>query len=158
MRKGWGYKRYDGSMKPADRNHAVLEFTDKPNCKIMLVSLKAGNSGLNLVAASQVVIFDPFWNPYIEEQAIDRAHRIGQLRDVHIHRILVEKTVEDRILDLQEKKRELIEGALDEKARKNVSRLGTQELAYLFVCFPSSSAVSGLLLIVFHCRELIINT
>ncbi|KAL2009709.1 hypothetical protein VTN00DRAFT_5516 [Thermoascus crustaceus] len=132
MRKGWGYKRYDGSMKPADRNHAVLEFTDKPNCKIMLVSLKAGNSGLNLVAASQVIIFDPFWNPYIEEQAIDRAHRIGQLREVHIHRILVEKTVEDRILDLQEKKRELIEGALDEKARKNVSRLGTQELAYLF--------------------------
>jgi len=96
------------------------------------VSLKAGNSGLNLVAASHVVIFDPFWNPYIEEQAIDRAHRIGQMRPVHVHRILVKKTVEDRILALQEKKRELIEGALDEKAGKQVSRLGTRELAYLF--------------------------
>ncbi|GIK05918.1 hypothetical protein Aspvir_010032 [Aspergillus viridinutans] len=132
VRRGWGYRRYDGSMRPGDRNAAVLEFTDNPDCKIMLVSLKAGNSGLNLVAASQVIIFDPFWNPYIEEQAIDRAHRIGQMRQVQIHRILVQKTVEDRILELQEKKREVIEGALDEKALKKVSRLGTQELAYLF--------------------------
>lgn len=132
MRSGWGYRRYDGSMKPADRNSAVLDFTDNPDCRIMLVSLKAGNAGLNLVAASQVIIFDPFWNPYIEEQAIDRAHRIGQLREVHIHRILVEKTVEDRILELQDKKREIIEGALDENASKSISRLGTRELAYLF--------------------------
>ena len=135
-RRGWGYRRYDGSMRPPDRNAAVLDFTDKPDCKIMLVSLKAGNSGLNLVAASQVIIFDPFWNPYIEEQAIDRAHRIGQQREVHIHRILVEKTVEDRILELQDKKREVIEGALDENASKSLSRLGTRELGYLFVCLP----------------------
>ncbi|KAL5355125.1 SNF2 family N-terminal domain-containing protein [Aspergillus floccosus] len=131
-RRGWNYRRYDGSMKPQDRNTSVLDFTDDPDCRIMLVSLKAGNSGLNLVAASQVIIFDPFWNPYIEEQAIDRAHRIGQMREVQIHRILVPNTVEDRILELQDKKRELIEGALDEKASKNVSRLGTRELAYLF--------------------------
>lgn len=134
MRKGWGYRRYDGSMRPSDRNKAVVDFTDNPDCKIMLVSLKAGNSGLNLVAASQVIIFDPFWNPYIEEQAIDRAHRIGQMRPVHVHRILVQKTVEDRILDLQNKKRELIEGALDETAGKRISRLGERELKFLFVC------------------------
>ncbi|KKA19995.1 SWI/SNF family DNA-dependent ATPase Ris1 [Rasamsonia emersonii CBS 393.64] len=137
MRKGWGYRRYDGSMKPADRNNAVAEFTDNPDCKIMLVSLKAGNSGLNLVAASQVIIFDPFWNPYIEDQAVDRAHRIGQTRPVRVHRILVKKTVEDRILALQEKKRELIEGALDEAAGKRVSRLGERELKFLFVWKPS---------------------
>lgn len=136
-RKNWGYKRYDGSMTSTQRNDAVLAFTDKPDCKIMLVSLKAGNSGLNLVAASQVIIFDPFWNPYIEEQAIDRAHRIGQMRPVQVHRILVKATVEDRILALQEKKRELIEGALDEKASQNIGRLGVQELAFLFVSiFP----------------------
>ena len=134
-RKGWRYHRYDGSMGAADRNRAVLDFSDNPSCNIMLVSLKAGNSGLNLVAASQVILFDPFWNPYAEEQAIDRAHRMGQVREVTIHRLLVEKTVEDRILELQEKKRELIEGALDENARMNVSRLGTRELAYLFVSF-----------------------
>ncbi len=132
-RKNWGYKRYDGSMSSTQRNDAVLAFTDKPDCKIMLVSLKAGNSGLNLVAASQVIIFDPFWNPYIEEQAIDRAHRIGQMRPVQVHRVLVENTVEDRILALQEKKRQLIEGALDEKASQSIGRLDTRELAFLFV-------------------------
>ncbi|KAI9367237.1 SNF2 family N-terminal domain-containing protein [Aspergillus egyptiacus] len=131
-REGYGYRRYDGSMRPADRNSAVLDFTDDPACKIMLVSLKAGNSGLNLVAANHVIIFDPFWNPYIEEQAIDRAHRIGQMREVHIHRLLVPATVEDRIVELQDKKRELIDGALDEKASSSISRLSTRELAYLF--------------------------
>ncbi|OKL60854.1 hypothetical protein UA08_03301 [Talaromyces atroroseus] len=131
-RRGWKYRRYDGSMRLNDRNDSVLEFTDNPECDIMLVSLKAGNSGLNLVAASQVIIFDPFWNPYIEEQAIDRAHRLGQTRRVQIHRILVEKTVEDRILALQEEKREVIEGALDENAAKRISRLGERELKFLF--------------------------
>ncbi|KAL4780602.1 SNF2 family N-terminal domain-containing protein [Aspergillus varians] len=136
-REGHRYRRYDGSMKPADRNSAVLDFTDDPDCKIMLVSLKAGNSGLNLVAANNVVIFDPFWNPYIEEQAIDRAHRIGQLREVYIHRILVPETVEDRIIELQDKKRALIDGALDEKESMNIARLSTRELTYLFVCAPA---------------------
>ncbi|KAL3472139.1 SNF2 family N-terminal domain-containing protein [Aspergillus californicus] len=131
-REGHRYRRYDGSMKPADRNSAVLEFTDDPDCKVMLVSLKAGNSGLNLVAANHVIMFDPFWNPYIEEQAIDRAHRIGQMRQVYVHRILVPETVEDRIVELQDKKRELIDGALDEKASKGISRLSTRELGFLF--------------------------
>ena len=144
--EGWKYKRYDGSMSAKARDLAVTEFTDKPDCKVMLVSLKAGNAGLNLVAASNVIIFDPFWNPYIEEQAIDRAHRIGQLRPVKVHRILVPDTVEDRILALQEKKRELIEGALDEKASQNIARLGTRELAFLFVSFlPTTTVVFDLL-------------
>ncbi|OJD12574.1 hypothetical protein AJ78_06852 [Emergomyces pasteurianus Ep9510] len=132
-REGWCYRRYDGTMQPNQRNEAVLEFSDSKDCTIMLVSLKAGNSGLNLVAASQVIILDPFWNPYIEEQAIDRAHRIGQMRPVMVHRILVENTVEDRILALQDKKRDLIEGALDEKASQTIGRLNTRELAFLFV-------------------------
>ncbi|KAL8948238.1 MAG: hypothetical protein Q9222_005561 [Ikaeria aurantiellina] len=131
--KGWKYKRYDGSMSADARNEAVLEFSDKPDCRIMLVSLRAGNAGLNLVAASQVIIMDPFWNPYVEEQAIDRAHRIGQHRNVQVHRILVPGTVEDRILALQEKKRAMIESALDENASKEVGRLGIRELGYLFV-------------------------
>ncbi|KAL4733624.1 SNF2 family N-terminal domain-containing protein [Aspergillus similis] len=131
-REGHRYRRYDGSMKPVDRNSAVLDFTDDPSCKVMLVSLKAGNSGLNLVAANHVIIFDPFWNPYVEEQAVDRAHRIGQLREVHVHRILVPETVEDRIIELQDKKRAIIDGALDEKESKNIARLSTRELGYLF--------------------------
>ncbi|KAJ6114365.1 hypothetical protein N7486_000143, partial [Penicillium sp. IBT 16267x] len=131
-RKGWGFVRFDGTMNIHDRNASVATFTDNPDCKIMLVSLKAGNAGLNLIAASHVILFDPFWNPYVEDQAIDRAHRIGQTKDVFVHRLLIEGTVEDRIIELQEKKRELIEGALDEGGSMNVSRLGTRELAYLF--------------------------
>ncbi|KAL8735334.1 MAG: hypothetical protein Q9166_000879 [cf. Caloplaca sp. 2 TL-2023] len=130
--EGWKYQRYDGSMSANARNDAVMEFSDKPECKLMLVSLRAGNAGLNLVAASQVIIMDPFWNPYVEEQAIDRAHRIGQQKPVQVHRMLIPETVEDRILALQEKKRLMIESALDENASKQVSRLGTRELAYLF--------------------------
>ncbi|KAL8836619.1 MAG: hypothetical protein Q9170_002842 [Blastenia crenularia] len=131
--RGWDYARYDGSMSATARNDAVLKFQDEANCKILLVSLRAGNSGLNLVAASQVIIMDPFWNPYVEEQAIDRAHRIGQQRPVQVHRILIPGTVEDRILTLQEKKRAMIESALDENASKEVGRLGVRELGYLFV-------------------------
>ncbi|KAJ9668358.1 hypothetical protein H2201_001406 [Coniosporium apollinis] len=128
----WDYQRYDGSMDARQRADAVQYFEDRPSCKVMLVSLKAGNAGLNLTAASQVIILDPFWNPYIEEQAIDRAHRIGQQRPVQVHRIFVEGTVEDRIYELQEKKRDLISSALDEKAGQSISRLNLKELTYLF--------------------------
>ncbi|CAD0088143.1 unnamed protein product [Aureobasidium vineae] len=130
--KGWGYRRYDGSMNAKLRADAVDDFKNKPNVRMMLVSLKAGNAGLNLNIASQVVIMDPFWNPYIEEQAIDRAHRLGQTRPVMVHRVLIKETVEDRIIALQEKKRALISEALDEKASQSLGRLSVQELAYLF--------------------------
>ncbi|EME45902.1 hypothetical protein DOTSEDRAFT_70055 [Dothistroma septosporum NZE10] len=130
---GIGYRRYDGSMSAAMRGDAVDDFRDqRKNVRVMLVSLKAGNAGLNLNMASQVIILDPFWNPYIEEQAIDRAHRLGQRREVKVHRILIENTVEDRIIALQEKKRALISEALDEQQAANLGRLGVQELAYLF--------------------------
>lgn len=138
--KGWGYRRYDGSMNAKMRGDAVDDFKDaRKDVRIMLVSLKAGNAGLNLNVASRVIILDPFWNPYIEEQAIDRAHRIGQVRPVKVHRILVEGTVEDRIIELQNKKRALIEAALDEREHQNISRLGVQELAYLFGVTRSSN-------------------
>jgi len=131
-REGIKYQRYDGSMKMDDRAEAVNLFMDNPNQNVMLVSIKAGNAGLNLWKASQVIILDPFWNPFIEEQAIDRAHRMPQTREVHVHRILVPDTVEDRIVLLQDQKRELIGDALDENASKRLTRLGPQELRYLF--------------------------
>ena len=70
---------------------------------VCLVSLRAGAYGLNLTCASQCVILDPFWNPFVEAQAIDRIHRIGQVKPVKVHRIVIAETVEDRILALQEK-------------------------------------------------------
>ncbi|KAI2782111.1 SNF2 family N-terminal domain-containing protein [Daldinia loculata] len=125
--------RYDGSMTATKRDKAIGEFTEDPEMKVILVSLKAGNAGLNLTVASQVIIMDPFWNPYVENQAIDRTYRIGQQRNVTVHRILVEKTVEDRIMATQEKKRRVVEFALQgENATKDMSKLGTEDLAFLF--------------------------
>ena len=126
------YQRYDGSMKMDERADAVSAFMDDPNENVMLVSLKAGNAGLNLWKASQVIILDPFWNPFIEDQAVDRAHRMPQPREVTVHRVLVPETIEDRICVLQDKKREIIGAALDEQASKSLTRLNVRELRYLF--------------------------
>jgi SNF2 family DNA or RNA helicase len=131
-RQGWTYRRYEGSMKADERDEAVEDFMTTPECKIFLISLKAGNAGLNLHAASQVIIMDPFWNPYVEMQAVDRAHRFPQEKTVVVHRIVIEGTVEDRILRLQDQKRETIETAMDESEVKNISRLSVQQLGYLF--------------------------
>lgn len=126
------YQRYDGSMSMSDRADAVEKFMDNPDERIMLLSLKAGNAGLNLAKASQVILLDPFWNPYVEEQAIDRAHRMPQNREVTVHRVLVPETVEDRICDIQDRKREMIDTALDERSSKNLTRLNVRELRFLF--------------------------
>jgi SNF2 family DNA or RNA helicase len=103
-RSGWKYCWYDGRMTPADRCSAISSFALQPDCLVMLVSLKAGNSGLNLTCASNIIIMEPSWNPYIEDQAIGRVHRIGQEKHVRVYRILVADTIETRILELQEKK------------------------------------------------------
>ena len=130
--KKWPVLRYDGAMSADARDAAIQKFTDTQTHNIMLISLKAGNSGLNLVAASRVIILDPFWNPYIEMQAVDRAYRIGQQREVQVHRILIKGTVEDRIIELQEQKRKLVDSALDEGANKSLGRLDVRQLAFLF--------------------------
>ncbi|POS86567.1 hypothetical protein EPUL_002077, partial [Erysiphe pulchra] len=119
----WNCLRYDGSMSADLRYAAVEKFCDSTTHNLMLLSLKAGNAGLNLVAASRVIILDPFWNPFIEMQAVDRAYRIGQQNIVEIHRILIKNTVEDRIVELQEKKRKLVDMALDEGAARSLGRL-----------------------------------
>ena len=132
MQKRIQYQRYDGSMKMDERADAVNAFMDDPTQNVMLVSLKAGNAGLNLWKASQVILLDPFWNPFIEEQAVDRAHRMPQPREVNVHRVLVPETVEDRICALQEKKREIIGAALDEQVSQSLTRLNVRELKFLF--------------------------
>ncbi|SPQ19048.1 f785f566-b04f-4de8-b33a-3f32fa42f9e3 [Thermothielavioides terrestris] len=134
------YRRYTGGMSRNQRDEAVRDFSENPATRVMLVSLRAGNAGLNLTAASRVIICDPFWNPYIEMQAVDRAHRIGQAREVRVHRVLVGGTVEDRIVELQESKRRLVDAALDEGQSKSLGRLSEQELAYLFGVSPPPPA------------------
>lgn len=125
------YLRYDGSMSVEEKNSTIKAFYQS-DCKILLISLRAGNVGLTLTCASHVIIMDPFWNPYVEEQAQDRAHRIGQAREVFVHRILIEGTIESRIMELQQQKKDLVGAALDENGMKSVSKLGRKELGFLF--------------------------
>lgn len=124
--------RYDGAMSAKERNESATKFRTSSSANVILVSLKAGNAGLNLAAASRVIILDPFWNPYIEMQAVDRAYRIGQTREVQVYRILSQETVEDRIIALQDKKKSMIESAMDENEGRKISRLTVGELKFLF--------------------------
>jgi superfamily II DNA or RNA helicase len=95
-----------------DRSARVERFQTDPSCPLFLVSLKAGGLGLNLTAAEYVFLLDPWWNPAVEAQAIDRAHRIGQTRPVFAYRLIAKNTVEERVADLQQQKRELADAIL----------------------------------------------
>jgi superfamily II DNA or RNA helicase len=112
---GIRFSRLDGSTR--DRGAVVGEFQDDAGPPVLLVSLKAGGTGLNLTAADHVFLLDPWWNPAVEEQAADRAHRFGQQRPVMVYRMVTKDTVEERILALQEKKRRIAEVALGEASQ-----------------------------------------
>jgi SNF2 family DNA or RNA helicase len=101
------YEYLDG--KTTDRQARVAHFQEDPDCRLFLVSLKAGGQGLNLTAADYIYILDPWWNPAVEAQAVDRAHRIGQTRRVFAYRLIAKDTVEEKILALQDRKRDLAE-------------------------------------------------
>jgi len=105
------FVRLDGSTR--DREGVVKAFQSEDGPPVMLVSLKAGGTGLNLTAADHVFLMDLWWNPAVEEQAADRTHRIGQEHPVMVYRLVAKDTVEERILDLQEHKRSLAGAALD---------------------------------------------
>ncbi len=112
QREGIRFERLDGST--VDRGGVTERFQSPDGAPVMLLSLKAGGTGLNLTAADHVFLMDPWWNPAVEAQAADRAHRIGQERPVMVYRMISQGTVEERILGLQEKKRALFEAALGE--------------------------------------------
>ncbi|MFM8704447.1 MAG: helicase-related protein, partial [Planctomycetia bacterium] len=101
------YEYLDG--KTTDRQARVQRFQEDADCRLFLVSLKAGGQGLNLTAADYIYILDPWWNPAVEAQAVDRAHRIGQTRRVFAYRLIARDTVEEKIVALQDRKRELAE-------------------------------------------------
>jgi SNF2 family DNA or RNA helicase len=105
------FVRLDGSTR--DRGAVVGRFQAADGPPVMLVSLKAGGSGLNLTAADHVFLCDPWWNPAVEQQAADRTHRLGQTRPVFVYRLIAAGTVEERILALQDSKRALMDAALE---------------------------------------------
>ncbi|NTV55220.1 MAG: DEAD/DEAH box helicase [Candidatus Moranbacteria bacterium] len=102
------------SGKTKHRKERVSEFNGNAGIPVFLISLKAGGTGLNLVSADNVIIFDPWWNPSVENQAIDRAHRIGQKKTVNVYRLIVKGTIEEKIMQLQTKKKSLFDTMVGE--------------------------------------------
>lgn len=113
------FTRIDGKMKANQRDEAMEKFRDDETCTVMLASLSVCSVGLNLVAANQVILTDSWWAPAIEDQAVDRVYRLGQTRPTTIWRLVVEDSIEDRVLDVQKKKRELMNAAFKEKESAN---------------------------------------
>ena len=103
-------------------------FNQTPSIPVFLISLKAGGTGLNLTGADTVVHFDPWWNPAAEEQATDRAHRIGQKKTVQAIKLIAQDTVEEKVLDLQRKKQALIEATVNASDASIVASLTMAEI------------------------------
>src|SRR5208283_1286040 len=102
---GISYEYLDGATR--NRQARVERFQNDKDCRLFLISLKAGGLGLNLTAAEYVFLLDPWWNPAVEAQAVDRAHRIGQTKPVFAYRLIAKDTVEEKVLELQKTKRDL---------------------------------------------------
>ncbi|MFA9274458.1 MAG: DEAD/DEAH box helicase [Candidatus Aquirickettsiella gammari] len=126
--QGIAYQYLDGSTPAIERKKRVDAF-QAGSGDIFLISLKAGGTGLNLTAADYVIHLDPWWNPAVEDQASDRAHRMGQQRPVTIYRLVTQDTIEEKILALHAEKRELADSLLD--GGEMAGRLDTEALLRL---------------------------
>ncbi|HVT85728.1 MAG TPA: SNF2-related protein [Chitinophagaceae bacterium] len=128
---GVKYEYFDGSTSAPDRETAIQSFQNDESVRVFLISLKAGGVGLNLTAADYVYIVDPWWNPAVEQQAIDRTHRIGQTKNIFAYRMICKDTIEDKILKLQEKKRALAKDLIADDT-SFVKSLTKEDVEYLF--------------------------
>lgn len=128
------YLYLDGGTSAKERVERVKKFNEDSNIKVFLISLKAGGVGLNLTSASVVIHFDPWWNPAVEDQATDRAHRFGQENKVEVIKLVAKDTIEEKIVLMQEDKRELIQSLMDGKTMdgNGLKRLTEEEISKLF--------------------------
>ncbi len=125
------FEYFDGSSTTTQRQSAIKNFQEDEETRVFVISLKAGGMGLNLTAADYVYLMDPWWNPAVEQQAIDRTHRIGQKKNIFAYRYICKDTVEEKIMKLKEKKNSLVKDIIsdDTKFVKNLSR---EDIEYLF--------------------------
>jgi len=126
-----GVIKLDGRMSVTARDKALTAFKEDPSYQLLLMSLKAGGVALNLTVANQVFLMDPWWNPAVEYQAMDRIHRLGQHRPMTVTRLFIANSIEDRILRLQEKKRLIFEGTVGQD-KAALARLTEEDLRFLF--------------------------
>ena len=128
---GITYFKLTGSTKVDERIRMVDEFNANKDIKVFLISLKAGGTGLNLTGADMVIHYDPWWNASAENQATDRAYRIGQKNNVQVYKLITKNSIEEKIYDLQKKKSELIDNVLDTKT-SFISKLSKEDIMKLF--------------------------
>jgi SNF2 family DNA or RNA helicase len=127
--EGIEYSYLDGSTK--NRQEVINEFNENENKKVFLISLKAGGFGINLTSADIVILYDLWWNPMVERQAMDRAHRIGQTKTVNVYRLISEDTIEERISNLQNTKKELFSNIIESETAP-FANLSWEDIKYLF--------------------------
>ncbi|KAJ2521132.1 DNA repair protein rad16 [Coemansia sp. RSA 1939] len=130
-RAGFSVCRLDGRMSPSQRDAVIRTFMTQPEYTVFLVSLKAGGVALNLTEASNVYLADCWWNPSVEVQAMDRIHRMGQRRPIKVTRIIVENSIESRIVALQVKKQMLVNSTIGRDS-KSLDQLSQQDMQFLF--------------------------
>lgn len=125
---GIGYEYFDGQTQ--NREERIKNFQEDENCRVFLISLKAGGVGLNLTEADYVYLIDPWWNPAVEQQAIDRTHRIGQTKKVFAYKLICKDTIEEKILQMQEKKKKLSDDIISAESGfvKNLNQKDIEEL------------------------------
>ena len=125
------YFKLTGQTKVSDRVSLVDEFNTNPDIKVFLISLKAGGTGLNLTGADMVIHYDPWWNISAENQATDRAYRIGQKNNVQVYKLITKNSIEEKIYELQEKKSKLIDNVLNTETTF-INKLSKDEIIRLF--------------------------
>ncbi|MEO7524672.1 MAG: DEAD/DEAH box helicase, partial [Ferruginibacter sp.] len=131
LQKKITFSYLDGKTPAAKRKQAVDEFQSNESIKVFLISLKAGGVGLNLTAADYVYIVDPWWNPAVEQQAIDRTHRIGQNKKIFAYKMICKDTVEEKIILLQQRKKQLANDLVTEDAGF-IKKLTKEDVEFLF--------------------------
>jgi SNF2 family DNA or RNA helicase len=126
------YYHFDGDTKVEDRRDLVSQFQEENNTtNVFLMSLKTGNAGITLTAADYVFLVDPWWNSAIEQQAIDRTHRIGQTKNVFAYKMICRNTIEEKIVDIQNRKKTTSDALISEE-EGFVKNLTQDDIAYLF--------------------------
>ena len=131
QKQGIKYFKLTGATKVSERINLVNEFNTNSNIKVFLISLKAGGTGLNLTGADMVIHYDPWWNASAENQATDRAYRIGQKNNVQVYKLITKNSIEEKIYEMQQNKSALIDNMLDINT-SFVNKLSKEEIMELF--------------------------
>ena len=130
-KEGINYLKLTGKTSVKDRFDLIEQFNNDENVKVFLISLKAGGTGINLTSADMVIHYDPWWNLSVENQATDRTHRIGQTKKVQVYKLITKNSIEEKIYDLQQRKKELIDNMLSTDT-KFINKLSKEDIMGLF--------------------------